>query len=265
MPSSTIWLKIGNADVRVYKQKVGNALMIKEPQLRKQVDDEPVRDERTVSEARWEQVGTGETLTTETTLKNSKGEVIPLAQAQCILEHYNSLVLSMKGEQVDKKKVQYFIVNPDGSTGDQVAPYPPTERIRVVDSPSEVAEQGDGYWVSSTVLGEFLIHDEYELPAADPRNDAKLFKEAEDAAKRDEIVVTTFSNGGFTQYYGFLVPLFKDGKFVWVLKISDKKVEYRCLRDIPAPSPIPFHEVKTLETLPPIQALLTVPTAKKKA
>ena len=239
--------------------------MIKTPHLRKQASDEPVRDERIVSGIHWEQVGTGETLTVETTLKNSKGEAIPLAQAQCILEHYNSLVLSMKGEQVDKKKVQYFIVNPDGSTGDQVAPYPPTERIRVVDSPSEVSEQGDGYWVSSTVLGEFLIHEEYELPAADPRNDAKLFKEAEDAAKRDEIVVTTFSNGGFTQYYGFLVPLFKDGKFVWVLKISDKKVEYRCLRDIPAPSPIPFREVKTLETLPPIQALLTVPTAKKKA
>ena len=199
MPSSTIWLKIGNADVRVYKQKVGNALMIKEPQLRKQVDGESVRDERIVSGCRWEQIGTGDVLTTETILKNSKGEVIPVAQGQCILEHYKSYVLNIKGEQVDKKKVQYFIVNPDGSTGDQVAPYPPTERIRVVDSPSEVSEQGDGYWVSSTVLGEFLIHEEYELPAADPRNDMKLFKEAEEAAKRDEIVVTTFSNGGFTQ------------------------------------------------------------------
>jgi len=238
--------------------------MIKAPHLRKQASDEPVRDERIVSGIHWEQVGTGETLTTETTLKNSKGEAVPLAQAQCVLEHYNSLVLNMKGEQVDKKKIQYYIVNPDGSTGDQVAPYPPTERIRVVDSPSEVSEQGDGYWVPSTVLGEFLIHEEYELPAADPRNDMKLFKEAEEASKRDEIVVTTFSNGGFTQYYAFLVPLFKDGQFVWVLKISDKKVEYRCLRDVPAPSPIPIREVKTLETLPPIQALLTVPTAKKK-
>jgi hypothetical protein len=60
------------------------------------------------------------------------------------------------------------------------------------------------------------------------------------------------------------VPFFKDGQFVWLLKISDKKVEYRCLRDVPAPTRLPIREVKTLETLPPIQALLTVPTSKKK-
>jgi len=248
----------------VYKQKVGNALVIKQPHLEEQVDNEPVRGERIVDQCHWEHVGTGETLTTETTLKDSKGNQIPIAQARCILEHSKNLVLDAKGEEVDKKKIQYYVLNSDGSIGDQVVPYPPTERIEVKEDASEVSDQGDAYWVSSTVIEGFLILEEYELPAADPRNDTKLFKEAEDAAKRDEIAITTFSNGGFTQYYGFLVPFFKDGQFVWLLKISDKKVEYRCLHDIPAPTPVPIREVKTLETLPPIQALLTVPAPKKK-
>jgi hypothetical protein len=55
----------------------------------------------------------------------------------------------------------------------------------------------------------------------------------------------------------------KDGQFVWLLRISDKKVEYRCLHDVPGVK-VPLQPVKTLETLPPIQALLTVPTPKKK-
>jgi hypothetical protein len=113
------------------------------------------------------------------------------------------------------------------------------------------------------MLEGFLIHEEYELPAADPRNDLKLWNEADAAIKRDEIAITTYSNGGFTQYYAFLVPIVKDGQFVWLLRISNKKVEYRCLRDVPGVK-IPIRPVKTLETLPPIQALLIIPSAKKK-
>jgi hypothetical protein len=55
----------------------------------------------------------------------------------------------------------------------------------------------------------------------------------------------------------------RDGQFVWLLRISDKKVEYRFLHDIPGVK-IPLKPMKTVETLPPIQALLTVPTAKRK-
>jgi hypothetical protein len=263
MPTSTIWLKIGNADVRVYKQRVGNALLIQDPQLTELVDGEPVRECRVVDTSHWEIVGTGEELQVETILKDSKGNLIPVAKARCILEHTKNLAVNKKGETVDKKKIEYYLVNPDSSIGDPVAPYPPTERIEVKETPTEVQDQGDAYWVSSTMLEGFLIHEEYELPAADPRNDLKLWNEADAAIKRDEIAITTYSNGGFTQYYAFLVPMMKDGQFVWLLKISNKKVEYRCLRDVPGVK-IPIRPVKTLETLPPIQALLTAPSAKKK-
>jgi len=253
LPASTLWLKIGNADVRVYKQKIGNSLVVKDPNLIMQVDSRPVRSERVISQCHWEHVGSGETLKAETTLKDAEGKSIPMSEAICVLEHYKSQVFNEKAEQVDKKKIQYFILNPDGSLGDEVMPFPPTDRI-------EVKEEN---WIPSTAIEQFLILEEYELPAADPHNDAKLFKEAENAIKRDEIAITVFSNGGFTQYYAFLVPLFRNGQFVWLLKVSNKKIEYRCLRDVPAPA-IPIREVKTLETLPPIQALLIVPTPKKK-
>jgi len=253
MPYSTLWLKIGNADVRVFKQKVGNALVVKEPEIAMQVGGKPVRSARSVSQSHWEHVGTGKTLIAETTLKDAEGKAIPISEAVCILDHYKSLDLNEKDEQVDKKKIQYYILNPDGSIGEEVIPFPPTDVI-------EIKQEN---WIPSTVIEEFLIKEEYELPAADPRNDAKLFKEADDAAKRDEIAITVFSNGGFTQYYAFLVPFFKDGQFVWLLKISDKKVEHRCLRNIPGVT-VPIREVKTLETLPPIQQLITVPTKKKK-
>jgi len=263
MPTSTIWLKIGDADVRVYKRRVSNALLIQDPQLTELVDGEPVRECRVVDQAYWEQVGTGEVLQVETTLKDAKGNVVPVAGARCILEHSKNLAVNEKGETVDKKKIEYHLVNPDSSIGELVVPYSPTERIEVKETPAEVKEQGDAYWVPSTMIEGFLIHEEYELPVADPRNDLKLWTEADKAIKRDEIAITTYSNGGFTQYYAFLVPIARDGQFVWVLRVSNKKVEYNCLHDIPGVK-VPIREAKTIETLPPIQALLTVPTAKKK-
>jgi len=263
MPTSTIWMKIGEHDVRVFKNKVGNALVINEPEIVTRIDGQPIRAERTVSKSHWQQVGTGKTLTVQTVLKDEQGNEVPMSQARHILEKSSNLEINDKGEEVDKKKIQFYVLNPDGSLGDEVRPYPPTERIELKEDAAEVSEQGQAYWIPSTVIEGFLIKEVYELPAADPRNDIKLFKDAEAAAKRDEIAILTYSNGGFTQYYAFLAPFFKEGQFVWLLKISDKQVEYRCLHDAPTPAMV-LREVKTLQKLPPVQALLTVPTAKKK-
>lgn len=264
LPIQTIWLKIGNADVRALKQRVGNALLIKTPDIVQQIDGEPVRTERTISKCYWKHVGTGEILQVQTTLKDAKGKDIPMAQAICVVEHTRNLALDKNGEQVDKKLIQNHIVNQDGSIGDQVAPYPPTDKIEIKETPEDVSNQGDAYWVPSTMMEDFLITEEYGLPAADPRNDIKLWKEAEAALKRDEVAITTYSNGGYTQYYAFLVPFVKDGMFTWLLRISDKKADHTaCLRDIPGVK-APIQPVKTLQTLPPIQALLTVPSARKK-
>jgi hypothetical protein len=192
-------LKIGNADVRVYKQRVGNAILIQDPKLTEVVDGEPVSEERVVDKSHWELVGTGEKLRVETILKDSKGNIVPVATARCVLDHTKNLALNRKGETVDKKKIEYHLLNPDDSIGEQVVPYMPTERIEVKETPTEVQGQGEAYWVSATMQEGFLIHEEYELPAADPRNDVKLWNEAEAAIKRDEVAITTYSNGGFTQ------------------------------------------------------------------
>ena len=267
-PIKTIWLKIGNSEYRVFKQLTSNKLNIPEPDIVQQVDGEPVKTSRVINASHWVHVGTGEALAVETVLKNAKGKPVMMAQARNVLDHYNSLALNRKGEQIDKKKIQFFILNQDGSVGDQVAPYSPTERIEIKDTPEEVSEQTDpstayAYWAPSSVMEPFLIHEEYELPAADPRNDMKAFRNVEAALKKDEVAVFTFSNGSFKLYYAFLVPFVKEGQFVWLMKISDKQVEYNFLRDVPAPATA-LRQAKILQTLPPIQHLLTVPAAKPK-
>jgi hypothetical protein len=255
-------LKIGKADVRAYKRLTGNAVLIEQPKITQQFEGKPVKKERTIAKSHWKQVGTGEVLTVETILKDSQGNVVPLSAAVNILENYKSVALNEKAEKIDKKKLSDFILNQDGSIGESVMPFPTTERIEVLESANDITESGQGYWVPSTFMEGFLIHEVYELSAADPRNDTKLFKEADEALKRDEIALCTFSNGGYKQYYGFLVPHLEDGKFVWLLKLSDKKVEYNNLREIPAPAAALKPAPKTVQTLPPLQAMLTIPTRK---
>jgi hypothetical protein len=254
MPLATIWLKIGDIDVRCYKQKVGNDLLIKDPEIVEFVNDEPVRDVRGIAKCHWEQVGTGKQLIAQTTLMDEQGKEVPQSEAICILDHTNNPVLNKKAEKVDKKLITYHLLNQDGSIGDQVMPFPPTDKLEIL--PENL--------VPSTVMEPFLISEEYELPAADPRNDPKVYAEAEKALKEDLVGLTVYSNGGFSQYYAFVVPVLREGQFVWTLRISTKKVKYNCLHDVPATTKIPFKEVKTLETLPPIASLLTLPTAKKK-
>ena len=254
MPLETIWIKIGNADVRCFKKKVANALVLAEPRLIDVVNSKPVQTVRVPGKAHWELIGTGESLTAETVLKNAKGETVPLASARYVLERTKNIVVDEQCQDVDKTKITTHLLNPDNSIGDEVAEFPVTDRI-------EVQEED---WVPSTFMDQWLIHEEYELPAAEERNDIKLWKEAEDALKRDEVAMKTFSNGGFTQYYCFLVPYVKDGKFGWVLKLTTKQLDYRFGHDIPAPTTAVFREVKTVQTLPPIAQVITIPTKKKK-
>lgn len=253
MPLETIWLKIGNADVRCYKKKVANALTIQEPMLVDVVDGKPVKSIRLPAKAHYELIGTGEVLEAETILKNQKGERVDASAARFVLEKTRNVAVNEKSEEIDKTKITTHILNPDLSLGDEVAPFPPTDRFEIE----------DGNWVPSTFMDKWLISEEYELPAADPHNDVKLWKEAEAALKRDEVAMKTFSNGGFTQYYCFLVPYVADGKFGWLLKLTVKQLDYRYGREIPAPTTAILREVKTVQTLPPIAALITVPTKKK--
>jgi hypothetical protein len=190
MPSATMFLKFGRKNpVRVYKKKVGNALVVEDPVIVGVFDGKIIRETRTASQSHWEQIGTGKTLTAETILKDDQGQVVPVAAARFVVDHVKNLVLDAKSEEVDKTKILDHILNPDGSIGDPTAPFIPTDMFEI--------EEED--WIPATSIEEFLIVEEYELPAADPHNDASLFEDAEDAAKRDEIVIKTFSNGGYTQ------------------------------------------------------------------
>ena len=47
------------------------------------------------------------------------------------------IVLDEKAEEVDKKRIEEYMLNPDGSIGDKVMPYPPTERFEVKEASGE--------------------------------------------------------------------------------------------------------------------------------
>ena len=254
MPSTTLFLKFGeNNPIRVFKKKIANALVVEDPTIVGVLDGKIARETRTATTIHYEQIGTGKTLTAEIILKDPEGQIVPSAQARLIVDHIKNLVLNDKSEDVDKTKIVDHILNPDGSIGEETEPFISTDMIEI----------GDEDWIPATAIEEFLITEVYELPAADSRNDAKLFEYAEKATKNDEIIIKTYSNGGYTQYYCFLMPVFKEGKFVWVIKLSKKKIECRLLRDIPAPTTALIKEVKSAHALPPIQAVITVQKKKE--
>jgi hypothetical protein len=106
-------------------------------------------------------------------------------------------------------------------------------------------------------------HSVYEVFTEKKVDIIKLWEEAEKRLKEDTVGVATYSHGrGFVQYYAFLVPIVREGKFVWLLKLTDTKVRLDHLMEIPAKVKIPVKEAPTLETLPPVQ--LIVATSKKK-
>ena len=182
---------------------------------------------------------------------------MPSSEALEVLEHYNYKLLDSKGNVVDEKEmeglIEYYYVDENGEEH-VVSPF---ERTTVLHIPEE-------NWVPSTVVDEFVITSVYELYAEKKVDIVKLWQEAEKRLKEDTVGVTTYSHGrGFTQYYAFLVPVAREGKFVWLLKLTDTKVRLQHLMPIPAEVKIPV-KAPTLETLPPIQ-LIVASSRKKKA
>jgi hypothetical protein len=91
-----------------------------------------------------------------------------------------------------------------------------------------------------------------------------LFEEAEKRSKADQVYVTVFSFGGTKAYYVFLCPYFKDGKYVWLLKFTEKKPVYNHLQEPPVVPKLPLREAPTLKTLPPVQVLVAIAKKKEK-
>lgn len=240
-------------DIEVQYKKAGNQLLVPTPPIVLKMDGTPIQEVRVIVEKYYLWKGKGVQLASLIKLVNPEDEKeVSSSEVLEILDRYSYKYIDAKGNEVDKKSLQYFAVQPDG-TEEQVKPFERTDKI-------EVPEEN---WIPSTSIEDFEISNVYELYSTKEEITRELCEEAEKRMNKDQIGIATFSFGGFQSYYVFLVPYFKNGKFGWLLKFSDRKTECNYSMDIPAKVKVPIREVPTLQTLPPIQALI-VTTKKKK-
>jgi hypothetical protein len=249
--------KTSSIDVEVKLKPVGNEIMVPKPAIKMRLEGEPLEKVRIVASKRYLWMGKGKALACETRFIDPESEKqVPSSEVIEVLDHYNYKILDSKVNVVDEKEnadfIEYYYVDENGEEK-VVRPF---ERTKVIDIPEE-------NWVPSTIVDQFLITSIYELYTDNKADIAKLWEEAEKRLKEDVVGIATYSHGrGFIQYYAFLVPVVQSGKFVWLLKLTDTKVQLRYLQDIPAEVKVPVKEAPTLETLPPVQ--LVVATSKKK-
>lgn len=255
-------LKTSNIDVEVKYKKAGNELLVPKPKIiTRSLEGKLVEQVRVVADNRFQ--WKGKNLASEIRLIDPDTEKqVPSSEVLEILEHYKYKYLDEEGNEIKKVKdewghevlpVQFFAVEEDG-TEKEVSPFPRTDVI-------EVPEEN---WVPSTSTNGFMFESVYEVFADSPIVAQKLFEEAEKRLKADQVGITNFSWGGFIQYYAFLCPLFKDGKYVWLMKLTSTKLAYNHLQDPPVKVKVPIREAPKLETLPPVQALVVAAKRKKK-
>lgn len=247
--------------MEVNYKKAGNELLVPKPKIiMRSLEGKLVEEVRVVADSRYK--WKGKTLATEIRLIDPDTQKqVPSSEADEVLEHYKYKLFDENGNEIKKIKdqwgreilpVQFFAVEEDGEK--EVSEFGRTSFI-------EVPEEN---WVPSTSADEFVFESVYEIFAGSLESAKKLFEEAEKRLKEDQIGITNFSWGGFIQYYAFLVPMFKDGKFVWLLKLTNTKLAYNHLQDPPMAVKVPIREAPKLETLPPVQALVVAAKRKKK-
>lgn len=246
-------MKTSGFEIDVKMKPAGNELLIPEPQIRmRTVDGRMVEKVRVVARNRFQ--WQGKNLAVDMKLidpETQKG--VPLSEALEILDNYNYRYLAEDGSIVTDEEIAYYAVQPDGSEKE----CSPFQRTEVIEIPDE-------NWVPSTSIEGFLISNVYEIWSEDKETARKLFEEAEKRLRADQVGITTFSFGGLKSYYVFLMPMFKEGKYVWLMKFSDQKLAYNHLQDPPVAPKVPIREAPTLQTLPPIQAVVAVSKKKSK-
>jgi len=252
-------MKMGAVDVEVKAKPVGNEIMVPKPEIKMRRADtgEPLEKVRVVADRRFLWTGYGKELAAEIRLIDPEtGKQVPSSEALEVLEHYSYKLLDSKANVADEKEMEGYIEHYyiDEKGEEQIVK--PFERTAVLEIPEE-------NWVPSTTVDQFLICNIYELYTDKKADIVKLWEEAEKRLKEDVVGLTTYSHGrGFTLYYAFLCPIIMNGKFGWLLKLTDTKIALNHLMDIPAKVKIPVKEAPTLQALPPVQ--LIVATAKKK-
>jgi len=245
--------KTSTIDVEVKKAKIGNKLLVREPKIVHRTEDGTLVEQVRVVEDKI-YVWKGKPVACETKFIDPETEKeIPSSEVIEILKHYKYRMLAANGEIVDKEELYDYEVKEDGSE-ELCAPFESTKTIEIPDE----------NWIPSTSMDSFLITNIYEIYGATKEDKRKLFEEAEQRLAKDLVGLTTFSFGGYKQYYAFVCPVIMEGKFVWLLKLTNTELEYRHLEDIPAKMKVPIKERPKLKTLPPVQALIVASKQRKK-
>jgi len=248
--------KTANFETEVKMKPSGNEMLIKEPMIRmRTAEGIPVEKVRVVAKKHFQRQG--KDLAVDIKLINPETQTeVQLSEALEILDNYQYKYLSTEGVVVEEDDIFYYSVQEDGGEV-ECSPYEPT---RLFDLSNEEN------WVPSTVIEGFLITEVYEIFTEDKKGALNLFEEAEKRWKADQIYIMPFTHTrGFKAFYAFICPLFKDGKFVWLLKKTDKKLAYNHLSEPPVAVKVPIREAApTLQTLPPIQALVVVEKKKQR-
>jgi len=162
-----------------------------------------------------------------------------------LLDSFHWVNFREDGEEVSTKDVNYFQVKEDG-TEQAVRPFSRTKEIQVVKE------------VPAASVDNFLVQSYYELFHKDESIISALYEEAERYFKHDLAGIALFSWGnGFLQYYAIVYPIMREGKFVWVMKLTQTKIQYQHMMDVPAQKE-PVEQPPTLEALPPVEAIITV-------
>jgi len=148
----------------------------------------------------------------------------------------------------------FFAEQADGS----LEPVSAFERTKVI----EIKEED---WVPSTSIeGQYLYDSIYEIFSAKARGQRILFEEAEKRLKADQVGITTYVHSrGFKAFYAILVPVEREGKFVWLMKLTNKEKKEQHLMDIPGERP-PIREAPKLQVLPPVPVLVAAAKRKRK-
>ena len=241
--------KTPNLDVEVSYKKAGNKLLVPKPKITMQVDGVDVHQERIVEKRKF--LWKGKEVEAEIQFKADTGEEVKSSEVLELLLKYMYKYLNMNGVEVERKDIQYFALQPDG-TQEEVEPF---SRTSIIEIPEE-------NWVPSTNVNGFLYTSVYEIfpktkkgEIVSKKDALALWNEAELRWKKDQVGITTFSWGnGFIQYYAFISPVIREGKYGWVMKLSDTQIELNYLQD--TPEKVEVRELPTLKTLPPVQALV---------
>ncbi|MBU1082782.1 MAG: hypothetical protein KKB59_20095 [Spirochaetes bacterium] len=143
----------------------------------------------------------------------------------------------------EEKKLEFWLVKEDGSS-EQVRPFERTASIEVQKT------------VSLASIDTMLEESTYELYHDDEAVQRLLYEEAEYFLQNDWAGIALFTWGrGFKQFYAIVRPLVIEGKFVWVMTLSQTAKKYLHLMPVPGEK-VPAKELPTLE-LPQLEAIIT--------